>query len=86
MIDEFVSALSGAIVFIINQDYYPHKKALAAFISSFFMGVFGGEFATTILKDYTGLGGGISIELSSFLTSAFILPICRVLYGKISRN
>ncbi|MMZ51658.1 hypothetical protein D3C81_359270 [compost metagenome] len=83
MIEELLSALSGAVVFIINQDYYQNKKVLVAFLASFFMGVLGGEFSTTLLTSYLETGKNLSIELCAFLTSAFIIPVCRVVHTRI---
>ncbi|MBV4481184.1 MULTISPECIES: putative holin [Pseudomonas] len=83
MIEEIVSALAGSIVFVINQDYYSSKKAIAAFGSSFLMGVASGEAITVFMSSYFGDGKNISIETSAFLTSAFIVPVSRILYRRL---
>ncbi|MFN1150343.1 phage holin family protein [Serratia liquefaciens] len=81
-----MSAFSGAIVFIINQDYYQEKKSLAAFLSSFLMGVLGGDFCTTFLTGYLETEKHLSVELCAFLTSAFIIPLCRMVHTRILRK
>ncbi|MFN1150160.1 phage holin family protein [Serratia liquefaciens] len=86
MIEELLSALSGAVVFIINQDSYPGKKSLAAFLASFFMGVLGGDFSTTFLTGYLYTEKHLSVELCAFLTSAFIIPLCRVIHTHILKQ
>jgi len=83
VIEEIISALAGSIVFVISQNYYSSKKAIAAFGSSFLMGVASGESSTVFLSSYFGGGKHISIETSAFLTSAFIVPVSRALYRRL---
>lgn len=86
LIEELLSAFSGAIVFIINQNYYPGKKSLAAFLPSFFMGMLGGDFSTTFLSGYLETEKHLSVELCAFLTSAFIIPLCRIVHTRILKQ
>lgn len=86
LIEELLSALSGAVVFTINQDYYPGKKSLPAFLASFFMGVLGGDFSTTFLANYLETEKHLSVELCAFLTSAFIIPLCRIVHTRILKQ
>lgn len=86
MIEKLLSALAGAIIFAIHQNYYAGRKAVAAFFSSLFMGVIGGEFTSLFLFNYLPEGRDLSMELCSFLTSAFIVPICRGLQERIFKK
>jgi len=71
-------------MFVINQNYYSGKRAIAAFVSSFLIGIIGGEIFSVFLVDYLNHGKSLSIEVSSFLIGAFIIPVYRMIHHRLS--